>query len=272
MPDQSESSLKKYFKVAVLVFHGVDILDFAGPMEIFSHVSHNQNPDAPDRVYRFSVIGRDDEIRAASCLNIKTDIAIDHIAGIDSNCVEPFRALADFDMLIVPGGPPSIIMPLLDRESPEMRLIRAFSSLPSRGKGWLQDANITATTLSEQGQPRCIFSVCTGAFFLGSLGLLADIPCTTHHRALQPLSRICGLAAPSHILEKRYVDGGLCRSTIAQPDSLRVVTAGGISSGLDASLWVIAQQMGPDVSKFVARVMEYDGQWEEDRPRGDRKF
>jgi transcriptional regulator GlxA family with amidase domain len=230
------SSEKSYYNAAVLTFDGADILDFAGPMEVLSHALHNANPDDPDPAYKVSLVAAKSEIVAARSLTVKADLMIDDLlAGGAMN-------LDDFDLLVVPGGPPSVIKPLLSNESPETRLIKAFASLsPKEGSG-----------------PRMLFSVCTGAFFLGALGLLTEITVTTHHRALGVLSTICGSNQPSEIVEKRCVDGGLCKSSLSQPGGIRIVTAGGISSGLDASIWIVSQQVGIDIARFIGRVMEYN--------------
>ncbi|KAF4630993.1 hypothetical protein G7Y89_g7148 [Cudoniella acicularis] len=113
----------KHYNVAVLVFHGVDILDFTGPIEIFSHVSNNKNPDNPDRIYKITTIGKDATTRAASSLTITTDLLLENA----------LHELEQFDILVVPGGPPSIIMPFLVPESPEMQLVSAFAKLPPKG-------------------------------------------------------------------------------------------------------------------------------------------
>lgn len=260
MSDQEGSSGKMYFEVAVLVFHGVDMLDFVGPVEVLSHASHNRNPDAPDRVYRFTMVGREGEIRAAANLKLRTDLQIEDVLNSNSGS-DASKRLCAFDMLIVPGGPPSVIMPLLDKGSPEMRFLTAFSVLPPKPSQKSHSSHL---------RPRLLVSICTGAFLLGAQGILAGIRCTTHHRALLLLSQICGTAQPAQILEKRYVDGGFCKSLAVHPGALQVVTSGGICSGLDMAIWIVGQQMGSEDAKFIARVMEYDWPWDQDDPRGER--
>lgn len=226
---------ERRYNVAVLVFDGVDILDFAGPIEVFSHVSLNKNPDRPERIYKCLTIGRSHTIRAADSLTISTDLLIQ----------DALRSLDQFDILVVPGGPPSILAPLLSANGLEMKLVSAFSKLDSRGP--------------EYG-PRIIFSVCVGAFLLGAAGILGGLDVTTHHRGLERLSQICRDAGsePSSIVEKRFVDGGVSKFV-----PVSVVTAGGITSGLDASLYIVSRQVSKDVADFIRRVMEYESRTEE---------
>ncbi|KAH8807445.1 ThiJ/PfpI family protein [Xylogone sp. PMI_703] len=220
----------KRYTVGVLVFNGADILDFAGPIEIFSHVSTNKNPDNPDRMYKCLTIGRTPTIRAADSLTVSTDLLIE----------DALRDLDQFDMLVVPGGPPAVLAPLLGPDSPEMKLVTAFAKLQPK---------------SAESEPRTLFSVCVGAFFLGAAGILGGLNVTTHHRALERLGQICQSAGsqPASIVETRYVDGGL-----SKVGPVSVVTAGGISSGLDASLYIVSKQISKDMADFIGRVMEYE--------------
>ncbi|KAF5646713.1 DJ-1 domain protein [Fusarium tjaetaba] len=223
------STSAKLHNVGVLVFDGVDILDFAGPIEIFSHVSHNKNPDNPDRIYKCQTIGRSHTIRAADSLTVAVDLLIN----------EALLDLHQFDIIVVPGAPPSIITPLLAPESLEMQLVAAFAELQPR---------------SCVEKPRVLFSVCVGAFFLGAAGALDGLSATTHHRALERLGQICRAVGkePASIVQNRFVDGGLSKNK-----AVSVVTAGGISSGLDAALHIVGTQTSKDMEQFIRRVMEY---------------
>jgi transcriptional regulator GlxA family with amidase domain len=230
----SSAPPKQYYKVGVLLFQGADILDFAGPMEVLSHVSHNRNPDNPDRMFDIKTIARSPVNRAASSLTVHADILLP----------EALEQVSEFDILVIPGGPPSILEPLLGDNVPELDLIRKFAALPQSSSG-----------------TRILFSVCTGAFLLGAAGVIAGMTVTTHHRGLDRLREICACsndaeAAATNVVHKRYIDGGLLRG-----DSVRLITAGGISSGLDATCYIIRELTTSEMANFVVRVMEYD--WRE---------
>ncbi|KAJ5908616.1 ThiJ/PfpI family protein [Penicillium taxi] len=229
------STEKQYYKVGVLVFHGADILDFTGPMEVLCHVLHNRNPDDPDRMFAIEVIAQTSTIRAASSLTVKADKMLADAA----------ENLAEYDLLVVPGGPPSVVSPLLENNSPEVDFIRKFAALP----------------LPSSQRPRILFSICTGAFLLGGAGLLSGMTVTTHHRAVDSLREICARFndkkdkgdPPTNVVHKRYVNGGYLPRNAVQ-----VITAGGISSGLDATFHIVHELAGAEMAAFVARVMEYD--------------
>jgi cyclohexyl-isocyanide hydratase len=88
-----------------------------------------------------------------------------------------------------------------------------------------------------------VTSVCTGAFVLGAAGLLAGKRATTHW-ASKPMLAAFG-ADPS---EDRVVDDG------------SVVTAAGVSSGIDMALWLVAELAGQETAERVQLQIEYDPQ------------
>ena len=86
-------------------------------------------------------------------------------------------------------------------------------------------------------------SVCTGALVLGAAGLLADQPATTHWYAYDHLRRFG--AEPT---EERVVFAG------------KVVTAAGVSAGIDLALTLVGRQHGDLVAQAIQLGIEYDPQ------------
>jgi transcriptional regulator GlxA family with amidase domain len=89
-----------------------------------------------------------------------------------------------------------------------------------------------------------VMSVCTGALVLAKAGLLDGLRITTHHLALDLLRELAPAATfdPS----QRFHDNG------------KIITAAGISAGLDSSLHVVARLLGPAAAEATARQMEYE--------------
>ena len=84
-------------------------------------------------------------------------------------------------------------------------------------------------------------SVCTGAFILGAAGRLQGKRATTHWGYTSALE-VCGAEfTPGRIV----MDGNL-------------ITAGGVTSGIDFSLAVIARIWGERVAKAIQLRMEYN--------------
>jgi transcriptional regulator GlxA family with amidase domain len=91
--------------------------------------------------------------------------------------------------------------------------------------------------------PGCawVASVCTGAMLLSAAGVTAGRPATTHHDARADLAA----AGAQVIADARVVDDG------------DLLTAGGITSGLDFALWIVEREAGPALAGQVATEMEY---------------
>lgn len=89
---------------------------------------------------------------------------------------------------------------------------------------------------------RWICSVCTGSFVLEAAGLTKGRRITTHSGAIDLLRSI----TLGQVVEgQRYVVDG------------DVVTAAGVSAGIDMSLWVIGQIYGADHARTVQGLLEY---------------
>jgi putative intracellular protease/amidase len=86
-------------------------------------------------------------------------------------------------------------------------------------------------------------SVCTGALLLGAAGLLDGLEATTHWSAFDTLASLG--ARPT---ERRVVPQG------------KVVTAAGVSAGIDMALWLAGQIAGDEVAKAIQLGIEYDPQ------------
>lgn len=102
-------------------------------------------------------------------------------------------------------------------------------------------------------------SICTGAFLLANLGIFDGRFCTTHWGNLDPtlVDWVDEAAArtksqPGTVIPARFVDSGVNGSS-----GLHVVSSGGISCGIDASLHVVRKLYGEDEAVSVAKVLDY---------------
>jgi transcriptional regulator GlxA family with amidase domain len=184
-------------RVGILLFDEVEVLDFAGPYEVFTGT---EGPDGQPLV-TVVTIGPTEEVTARGGLRVR-----------------PTHLLADcpdLDALVVPGGPGADLPTPVQRDHllPFLRERAAVTPL--------------------------IASVCTGAFLLGRAGLLDGLMVTTHHRAL---------AALAAEIPAARVEGGKVI------DTGRIVTAAGVSSGIDLALHLMERWFGP-----VARQRAVDG-------------
>ena len=141
--------------VGILIFDDVEVLDFAGPYEVFSRTrlvpgvaSRRTDDSAPFRV--FTVAARADAVVATGGLRVLPDFDLASAPGID--------------ILVIPGGFGTRAMlqdqPMLD---------------------WVRRAAAAAVRVT---------SVCTGSLVLAKAGLLAGRRATTHWGALDTLAEI----------------------------------------------------------------------------------
>jgi transcriptional regulator GlxA family with amidase domain len=84
-------------------------------------------------------------------------------------------------------------------------------------------------------------SVCTGSLLLAAAGVLDGLDATTHWLDLEALERLG--ANPT---QKRVVEQG------------KVITAAGVSSGIDMGLVLAARIAGPEVAQAIQLGIEYD--------------
>lgn len=93
-------------------------------------------------------------------------------------------------------------------------------------------------------------SICTGAFKLAKAGLLDGQKATTHHDFFDAFAK--DFPEVELLRGPRFVENG------------QFATAGGLTSGIDLALRVVARYYGEDVAEQTARYMEYtsDG-WRE---------
>ncbi len=161
--------------VGILVFDSVEVLDFAGPFEVFSRTrtepgvaSRMTDDSAPFRVFTVGRTGQ--PISAVGGLRVTPDFG--------------FHNAPQVDLLVVPGG----------------FGVRALLEDPE-SLAWIQRAGRGASTVT---------SVCTGAWLLAKTGFLAGKKATTHWAGLDRLNEI----DPSIQVDReaRTVDDGIITS------------------------------------------------------------
>ena len=124
------------------------------------------------------------------------------------------------DLVIVPGGG-------WNDRAPQGARAQAEGTLPRRLRE-LHDAGAR------------IGSVCTGGMILAAAGLTDRRPATTHHGALDDLR-----ASGAELVDARVVDDG------------DVLTAGGVTAGLDLALHIVEREWGERLADGIAREMEF---------------
>jgi transcriptional regulator GlxA family with amidase domain len=99
---------------------------------------------------------------------------------------------------------------------------------------WLRQVHPTTTWTT---------SVCTGSIYLAAAGILNGQDATTHWVRAGELER-----RGAHYTEQRVVERG------------KVITAAGVSAGIDMALTLLARLHGPQIAQGVQLAIEYDPQ------------
>ncbi len=106
--------------------------------------------------------------------------------------------------------------------------------------GMAEDAAVTGWVARAHETTAWTTSVCTGALILGGAGVLKGIKATTHWRAMNDLAAYGAIPT-----DQRIVREG------------KVITAAGVSSGIDMALGLAAEIAGDDVAKAIQLAIEY---------------
>lgn len=127
-----------------------------------------------------------------------------------------FDSLPKVDIIVVPGGGPA-------ESDQDMDIVT-----------WLREKNEETDTM---------FSVCSGAFFLGHAGVLDHNEATTFASLIPQLKE--DFPKASVVNHVKYTNNG------------HVITSSGLSSGIDASFEVVAKYLGIGRAQDIANHMEY---------------
>ena len=139
--------------------------------------------------------------------------------GLRSEVDASFANAPDFDILLIPGGVGT---------RREMKNEQMLEFLRKKAMDCLW-----------------VTSVCTGSGLLHAAGLTKGKQITTHWGYVSTLRK--DASDETEILENvRYVRDG------------NLLTAAGVSAGIDMALWLVGELYGPPHARLTQKVMEYD--------------
>lgn len=158
-------------QVAILLFNEIEVLDFAGPFEVFGVADRKANPK-PFRVFTVAERG---PVYARNGLSINpTYLLNDHPQA---------------DIVIVPGGGG-----------------HHTDGAPYGSRREMDNPAVINWVRRTAETAELVLSVCTGSLILGKAGLLDGLSATTHYLAFDGMRE----AAPNTELRpnERFVDNG----------------------------------------------------------------
>lgn len=182
--------------VAVVVFDGVQLLDVAGPSDVFDAAGRLTGD--PYELRTVSAAGG--TVRSTAGIGLSSERADDVAMGREDTVLVP----GTFDERRLTGDPS----------------LREVVSRLAAGAGR-------------------VASVCTGSFVLAELGLLDGLRATTHWSAADRMRRRYPTVTVAE--DELYVRQG------------RIATCGGVASGVDLALELVAEDHGREVARQAAK-------------------
>ena len=129
------------------------------------------------------------------------------------------------------------------------------------GPGWKRQADNHAMTdflRKCMASTEIMASVCTGSMILAASGLLNGRRATTKFEVVAPEN------SPLSELRDRF---GVESTAALVVDEGDIVTGGGVTLGIDTTLYLLERVLGRKVAQETARIMEYAAAWEANRKR-----
>ncbi|MGD9619533.1 MAG: DJ-1/PfpI family protein [Mycolicibacterium sp.] len=108
----------------------------------------------------------------------------------------------------------------------------------------LQNQDVLDWVRRQRAEVPLMASVCTGSLVYAAAGLLSHRPATTHWASLEMLAEL----DPTIVVrpDERFVDDG------------DIITAAGVSAGIDMALHLVARLASPERAREVRRYIQYD--------------
>jgi putative intracellular protease/amidase len=183
---------KPKLKVAILVFEGVQIIDYTGPYEVFGQTGADV----------YMVAEKTEPLTTAMGMTIVPKYTFE-------NSPKP-------DVMVIPGG--------------------------AVGKHW-ENPKLIDWIQRNAKDSKYVLSVCNGAFFLAKAGLLDGLAATTTAGFIDDLK--VDFPKTKVITNQRFVDNG------------KIITAGGLSAGIEGALQVVSKVYGEGTAQSIALGIEY---------------
>ncbi|EIW74199.1 DJ-1 PfpI family protein [Coniophora puteana RWD-64-598 SS2] len=227
-------SEQKHPRVLCLPYPHFDNLDLNGPLEVLAGAEWDIVVAAADE---FTQVGHGYSLRRSITY------------------AEALATLDSFAALLIPGAAPDAILPYLKEGETHfdglLDVAEAFTKLGP----------------AEDGTERVMLTVCTGSLVPAYRGLFDGLRATTHFMAYDLLTEVSEgyrkrnpgaakgvtLVGPVEGKEPRgrWVDAG------RNAHGVRVISAGGVSCGIDATLFIVSERYGRDKALKIAEIMEY---------------
>jgi len=268
-------------KVLFTLHEGLDALDFIGPLEVLSNARHD-NKDDTNKPFQITFCGDGEYVKSSQGVSFKTDISFR----------EAHKHLSTYDVVVVPGGNTDALFK--SKATEPMSLIKSFSDIqtknPSRERT-LMSICTGSLFLAETGILASLGATTHPDYMIKFENILQ----TVAHRDMSERTDVMEERYVVNNLRfdledeeenpyiRRRSDSGMGgrRNSNARKGSfslkqsntrresnarrmqlklggLRVITSGGISTGLDSALYLVSALVSYESANEVARKMQYE--------------
>jgi len=274
MPSSTETP--EVIKVLFALHAGMDAMDFIGPLEVLNLAQHDIN-DPASKAFKCTFVSATEHTESAQGASFRAHL----------NYKEAYAQLPQYDILIIPGGGSDQI---LKTKSEPLGIIKAFSDLqkkdPTKERTLLSICT-GSLFLAQQGILHGLSATTHPDYF-------ARFETINGQAAQRDLAERCDVVEERYVVNNLRFDLGdpeenpyvrrksdarrpsnARKGSISWKESntrresnarraslrlggLRVITSGGITCGLDASLYMVSIMVNEDAANEIARVMQYE--------------
>ncbi|RXK50497.1 DJ-1/PfpI family protein [Halorientalis pallida] len=170
----------------------------------------------------------------------------ENAANAGAECTTTLRALEGTSSVTASHGLEVGVDGVLDEANPDLLLVPGGGWNDRERPGAYREAEreaIPEAVAAQYERGGSVAGVCTGGMLLARAGVLDGRPAVTHASALDDLR-----ATGAEVVDARVVDDG------------DVLTAGGVTSGLDLAVHVVDREFGSEIAAAVRTEMEYEPQ------------
>jgi transcriptional regulator GlxA family with amidase domain len=213
--------------VDILLYDGFDELDGIGPYEVFDYALGYAAEWDDGGEGEADGDGRAGRVRYVT-LDERDRVTASHgtRVGVDGTLPGPEADDAP-DLLVVPGG--------------------GWSARDEEASAWAEarKGDVPRALAAHHEAGTRIASVCTGSMLLAEAGVTDGRRAVTHASAIEELRE-----SGAEVVDARVVDDG------------DLLSAGGVTSGIDLALYIAEREFGEAVADRVATVIEYERRYE----------
>ncbi|KIN07461.1 hypothetical protein OIDMADRAFT_140044 [Oidiodendron maius Zn] len=255
---------------------GMDALDFIGPLEVLSHAQHNKD-DESTKAFEPTFVSSTEHTLSAQGASFRAHM----------NYKEAHSRLDEFDVLIIAGGGSDAI---LKSKAEPLGLIQAFSDLqkkhPEKERTLLSICT-GSMFLAQQGILSGLSATTHPDYYAKFEKLCSEV-------AQRDLAERCDVVEERYVVNNLRFDLGEpdenpyirrksdaksptfrrkgsnawkesntrresnARRAALRLGGLRVITSGGVTCGMDASLYLVSIMVSEEAANEAARVMQYE--------------